>query len=362
MKKQKGTKVLCTECGTELTTAKNGFTAIVTVIGKEPGLDIDYSTVTTQQKQVISSKTANERIEALRNAGIDVSNLFAMQGANGGEFIVSNKNGGLAILDEHDPIFNYITTQGTVPNRRLFRRFVMAQMFYMLSYVPHGQKVPLGVTNMIHRLGYEYQWKMLMNELYSQMKMEGKDIENFTDRNRWFNAGLVVAMAKDYIEKLEKRVNELPQKRCKNIPYKRIGSREIFVTDLQTKLYSPLYKAMRRIAKSNNATELYNTVKLFNEIRIKMASDTPQCKAWENAYKGAGAFFTIQNLIRFHNCVVINDADKLLDKYKSLIFISIKAEMYKNGEGWRLLALLKKMLKDNNINVRKKMAEWRRRK
>ena len=32
----------------------------------------------------------------------------------------------------------------------------------------------------------------------------------------------------------------------------------------------------------------------------------------------------------------------------------------KDGEGWRLLAVLKKMLADNNIDIRKKMAEWRK--
>ena len=37
-----------------------------------------------------------------------------------------------------------------------------------------------------------------------------------------------------------------------------------------------------------------------------------------------------------------------------------KAEEYKDGEGWRLLAVLKKMLSDNNINIKKKMAAWRK--
>lgn len=32
---------------------------------------------------------AKERIEALKKAGIDVSNLFAMQGADGSDFVAS---------------------------------------------------------------------------------------------------------------------------------------------------------------------------------------------------------------------------------------------------------------------------------
>ena len=89
---------------------------------------------------------------------------------------------------------------------------------------------------------------------------------------------------------------------------------------------------------------------------------TPQSKTWVDAYKGSGAFFTMQNLIRFHGCVVVDDAGKRLDKYQSLAFILAKAEAYKDGEGWRLLAVLKKMLSDNNINIKKKMMEWRKNK
>lgn len=49
-----------------------------------------------------------------------------------------------------------------------------------------------------------------------------------------------------------------------------------------------------------------------------------------------------------------------LDKHQSLAFLSAKAEAYRDGEGWRLLAVLKKMLSDNNINIKKKMAAWRK--
>ena len=91
-----------------------------------------------------------------------------------------------------------------------------------------------------------------------------------------------------------------------------------------------------------------------------MRHDTPQSKAWVDAYKGAGAFFTMQNLIRFHGCTLIDDNGKRLDKYRSLAFLSLKAETYSYGNGWRLLALLKNMLDDNGIDIKKKMAEWRK--
>ena len=363
MNKRKGkeTKVLCPECGAEFEIAKNEFTTVATVIGKDSGLGTVYPVVVGKDAP-IKPKTAEERIEALRSAGIDVSKMFSIKGADGSEHIASGQNGMFAILDDNDPIFNYITQQGTVPNRHLFRRWVTAQIFHMMSYKENRSKEPVGVTQMIHRLGYDYQWKMLMNELYAQMKMEGRDKVNFADRNRWFNTDVVVDMAKEYTELFKKRVENLKERKCKGIPYKRIGNRNIFVSDLHIKLYYPFYKAIAAIKQAKNATQLYNAAKKFNDIRIKMPHDTPQSKAWMDAFKGSGAFFTMQNLIRFHDCVAVDDAGKRLDKYQSLAFIEAKAEGYKNGEGWRLFATLKKLLSDNNINVKKKMAEWRKKK
>lgn len=362
-KKKKETKVLCPECGTEFAIAKKEYAAVTTVIGENSGLGFVYPAVAKQDVSTNSPKIpakAQDRIEALRNAGVDVSCLFAMRGANGGEYVASNKGGQLVILDDNDPLLSYIIAKGTVPNRHLFRRWVMAQMFHMMSYVPNRSKEPLGVTEMIHRFGYEYQWKMLMNELYAQMKMEYKDPESFVERNRWFNINVVAVMANDYILELKEHVAALKVSKCKGISYKHVAGRNIFVSDLQYKLYNPLKMAIASINQAKNATQLYNAAKKFNEFRIKISHDTPQSKAWVDAYKGAGAYFTMQNLIRFHGCVAYDDTDNRLDKNQSLDLILLKAKHYANGEGWRLLAVLKKMLADNHIDIKKKMAEWRK--
>ncbi len=119
-------------------------------------------------------------------------------------------------------------------------------------------------------------------------------------------------------------MNALKVRKCKGIAYKKVGSRDIFVSDLEYKLYNPLKMAMMNIKKSKNAAQLYNAAKNFNDMRIKMPSGTTQCGLWVDAYKGAGAFFTMQNLIRFHNCVAYDDARNRLDKIQSIDFILIK--------------------------------------
>lgn len=348
MKKKQSKNASCPVCGTE-----------PAITGRKATIAEAHAASAYQTKL---PRTAKERIEALRAMGMNVSHLFAMQGANGGECIASNKDGYLTVLNDDDPLFKLITDQGDVPNRRLFRRWVTAQMFHMMTCTDYRSGKPIGVTGMIHRLGYEYQWRMLLDELHAQMKMEERDPENFADRNRWFNADVVYAMAEDYVHRLKERIDSMKVKKCKGVPYKRVGSRNIFVEDMETKIYQPLQAALYGIRRAKNTVQLYNAAKKFNGTRIKMPYDAPQCKVWVNAYKGAGAFYTAQNLIRFHGCTVVNDKGRRLDKYQSLASLSTKAEEYKDGKGWRLLAFLKKMLADNNIDIKKKMAEWHKKK
>lgn len=83
-KEKKETKVLCPRCGTEFAIAEKEYTTVATVVGKNSGLGVVYPAVAKQDASTNSPKlpkTAQDRIEALRNAGVDVSCLFAMRGA-----------------------------------------------------------------------------------------------------------------------------------------------------------------------------------------------------------------------------------------------------------------------------------------
>ena len=80
-----------------------------------------------------------------------------------------------------------------------------------------------------------------------------------------------------------------------------------------------------------------------------------------DAYKGAGAFFTMQNLIRFHGCRFVDEYGVHHDKERSYAWLQKKNEEYR-FDGWRMIGLLRKFLKDNHIDICKKMAEWRKRK
>lgn len=347
MKKVNETKVACPNCGTEFAIADKTHVSIGVVIGKDANLGTIHPKVEGKSK-------ATERIEALRAAGVDVSNLFSMTGANGGDFIVRNDDGEISILPEDDPIFSLIISQGTVPNGKLFRRWVMAQMFRMLSYEKH-----VSVTQQIRNKGYNYMWKQMEDELCAQTKMlQHDDLTNFSDRNHWFNQKVLVRMLEDYRRQLRLYITyNVKTKRCKGIPYKHIFGEDIFVSDIDRKVFAPIDELISVARRCTQTTVLYSIVYKFNRIRKPYGWNPTQCAEWLDAYKGSGAFFTMQNMIRFHGCKITDDSGKILSKDTSYAFLEFKSKEYE-GEGWRMIGLLRKFLKDNDIDINKKRAEW----
>lgn len=90
---------------------------------------------------------------------------------------------------------------------------------------------------------------------------------------------------------------------------------------------------------------------------IKLPSDTPKSKAWIDAYKGEGAYYTMKNLLMFHNCFVeVENTGLKLYGTKAVSYISSKLDEYK-GEGWRMFALMKKVIAINNFDYGARMHE-----
>lgn len=77
-----------------------------------------------------------------------------------------------------------------------------------------------------------------------------------------------------------------------------------------------------------------------------------------DAYKGAGAYFTMRNLILFHKCVFPKDWLEATGMSNSLGLL----EHYTNEEkydGWRMFGIMRRFLYDNDIDVKAKLQEWR---
>lgn len=335
------------------------------------GENLNIVTKDVEATATTKKTKAQMRLEALKAAGVDVSKYFPL----GDDQLIKIENGAAVPVDMDDETIDAVGKQivegGYVSNWKLFRRWVMSQMFHMLRDMDKNGRT---FNEVLQHKGYEYQWRMLENELYAQMKMAAHgDHENAGARNRWFGGFVAADMAYDYIKKLRKYVdNNLIYKvkkdahgnvkkaykhTCKGNPYVRLQNEDIFVADLEKKVYAPLGNLARKMYDSNTYKEVYDAVHEFNKKRKHLAWDTKQADAFITAYKGSGSYYTMRNLIMFHGARFMKNGRKMSET-DSLKELESKANLY-DEEGWRMLGVLKQLIKDNNISVQGKILEWK---
>lgn len=336
------------------------FTTVCPSCGNAIDVTLSEHTCATAVKRGATKAKAEDRLEALRKAGVNVANFFAMRGADGEDMLVRLEGGKIQQVNDDDPIFARIEAKGTIPNSTLYRRWVMSQMFHML------RKTRWNDGNFHQNLkckGYEYMWKMTEEEFKVQARLEGRDKENFEARNLWFNRELAVSMCNQYLYDVKKYFDGLTTRKCKGVPYKTVHGTHIFVHDFDYKVLNPLRKAHYEIGRAKNATTLYLAFQKFNRARVSLAWQTPQYKDWQNAYKGVGAFYTMKSLILFHDCHFFDEAHRRLfnNQKGDLMCLNLKAKACaRDGEGWRMLSALEKMIADNGIDIDKTISSWRK--
>ena len=255
---------------------------IVTITGE----NLNIVTNNVEATAATSKKTkAQMRLEALKAAGVDVSKYFPL----GDDQLIKIENGAAVPVDMDDATIDAVGKQivegGYVSNWKLFRRWVMSQMFHMLRDMEKDGK---SFNEVLQKKGYEYQWRMLENELHAQMKMcDHMDYENLKARNRWFNGCVAHDMAIDYINKLRSYIDDkciyttkedkdgnkkkTYKHTCKGNPYIRLQKENIFVADLERKVYNPLRDLANKMGVAETYKELYDAVRKFNKNRKHLA-------------------------------------------------------------------------------------------
>ena len=304
----------------------------------------------------------NERMEKLNGIGVDTSKYFNFnlpEGLKPGATIslVISEDGKPVIVGGNDEIRNQIIADGYVKNTKLFRRFVMAQMFHMLNYKSWDGKESGYNACLRSRFDYKYTFDMMVDEVRVLSKLESRDNESFMERSHFFTKNVVVDVLNDYLEKLKQYVENLPSKNCKGVPYKTVKGVDIFNADLNKKLYRPIRDRINRVKRANNYEQMYRELSAFMRYSfVKLPYKTPKSKAWIDAYKGEGAYYTLKNLVMFHGCGIKVDKFRVKFGADAVGVLKSKLDEY-SGEGWRMFALMKKVIDDNNFDFNKRMAE-----
>ena len=306
--------------------------------------------------------TKNERMEKMNNAGIGTGKFFTLNVAEnipaGTKIHVMIDGDGnyIPVCGGNDAIANQIIEDGYVRNTRLFRRFVMAQMFRALNS-EHKYWEKNGYNNYIKKhYSFQYTFDMMLEEIRVLSKLEARDFESFVERSHFFTKDVVVKVMNDYIVELKAYVNGLQTKHCKGVPYKRIKNVDTFVVDLDKKYYKPLERIVGDMKRANSYEEMRKILVKFKNQMIKLPYETEKSKAWFDAYKGEGAYYTLKNLVMYHDCFVVSSKGEKLTGCKAVIFLNGKLDEYQDA-GWRMFALMKKVIEDNKFDFNKRMKE-----
>lgn len=274
-------------------------------------------------------KSLSEMIKTLEAAGIDTSKFsVTIDGKDLKSFeeILSDKT-------------NEIVGSEQVENKT-FRRWVLAQTMRML-YTPvwdaeKGQYVKGWESYLRLNYDYQYQFTMLQEELKVLSKMQLNHSSEFKTRSKFFTKDVVLALLNDCVYKIGQQIGAPAfTYRCNALPEAiSIIEKIRYVSDTDYIRLSFLYSDFMR-------TSVYNWLE----------KNTKKCSAWKDVYKGAGAYYSLQNMILYHDCVIPGYYD--VSKNESYEALNSILDMeFKTNTVWRLHSLLLDTIKYNAFNLK----------
>ena len=288
------------------------------------------------------NNNAENRKLTLEVSGLSTDSFVSLKLANGEEVQV---NGGELIK----ALGNNVNVGGNIANEKLYRRWVMAQWFRQ-----YNSKAGYAAT--VAKLPVSYQWKMISEELKVLAKLEKTDVGYFNERSTFFNIEIISGILNEYLSQLTKTVDHLKVKKCKKVPYVHVGGQDIFVDDLNRKLYTPLRQAISKFETAQDYTAASRAFEVLkrNHLQKYHLYRKNAFSSFLDAYKGAGAYYTLQNMVLYHNCALTEYTSdmKPVKTYTGTAayeFMKSKLDEYR-GEGWRWTGVLRQCIKDNNFS------------
>jgi len=293
----------------------------------------------------------NNRMNTLDNAGIDTSKYYnvAIDKAlpKGTTLMITIGENGLPTVTatELKGMLDQIDSQGYVKNSNLFRRWVMAQTFRMMKH--EG-----GYTAALNEKPYKYQWTMVENELHAMSKIEKEDKELFKVRKDFFTKEVIIAMLEDYKAKLNAE--------CRGIHL-------VWAQRKHTEGIAIANITIDAIKQCTNYNGYYQIIREFNkELKggrrdgyycpdLTLSRTTVKCKEWIDAYKGAGAYYSLQNYLRFHADTHVylptNERGRVLwaTRLEAEGELEVKREEYK-GQWYKLFGYFKRVIELNQFD------------
>lgn len=257
-------------------------------------------------------------IETLEAAGIDTSQFTVVLGD--GTKIAPNGN--------------YV--EDVQLNNKTFRRWITAQTFRMLyepSYNTKTHRTEYGWYNYLkNNYDYLYQFKVISDELRILEKLERRDEAAFEERKLFFTKEVIVDTCYDCCYKLDQKAHRLPDE---------------------------LRMILNSIQLSTSYKEIRKYFMAFYEIASRYKyymKGWTKCSAWLDAYKGSGAYYSLQNMILYHECRLPGFS---VGKEKNYKILQGMLQTYSaKGEVWRMHDLLKQTINFNQFNLAESIQKY----
>ena len=289
-------KVMCPVCKSEFLTSDGTFGTPVTA--EQNG--VAYLVPKTVGK---ATDKTDDRIKALKEAGINVTKLQTLMQSNS-----DLKD----IFAEDDPIIEKISKGGFIRNPELFRRWITAQTWGLI-------KDKNGWTHAVrNRYDVNYVLKQTKKELALLCKLTRKCPNDI--RFQFFTLDDI-----KYIFRHLMKYNKMYEKETKDIISSVIN---------RTTSYQKLY-------------DYINSLSWCLDKRTSIPS------TWLNCFKGAGAYYTLQNLIRTHGLVIPGCKD-MTESLEAVEVVFKDIIGYKpNRRRWDILmSLLMKSVSETEFELR----------
>ena len=93
--------------------------------------------------------------------------------------------------------------------------------------------------------------------------------------------------------------------------------------------------------------------KIVESRQVKIPRNAKKCKLWKESFKGSGAYYTVVNLILYHDVRVYDSWDnEFYNKNESLKYVEKELEKYyREGNIWKMHYFMKKLLGDNDFDI-----------
>lgn len=340
-------KVICKVCGAEMDLPNHGEMCIGAFNDTTDNVVGVLPTRLPNDKGDKRSMEMISKVDALKAAGFteeQINKMIGIVGFNKDEVIQS------------DSISEQIYANRGAMNGVSFRRKITAQ-FLKAHFSYKG-----GVQEYINNKSYNWQFDMMLEECKQLMKMERNGDKEFEIRSKFFTLTVIKNVVEMYGKDLFEFITAKEckdNKKCKGVRYvKYIGLKDrgfykncCFTSDIYSRIISPLYHFKYRISQAKNYTEMYTALYKFVNSKefIPLPHDYPKSKAWIDAFKGAGAYYSMMNLSQFSDLKIRNyKTRQILTKGEAREYLE---NMTYNSEGYELYGQFKQMLEDNNFNM-----------